>query len=86
MAYLSVPAIYNGSTIELLEAAPVHEPYRVLVTFIAPEAGEEQTKARSAAWADFLSTFGVWQDDPLVEATLDDIHSARISKAEPASL
>jgi hypothetical protein len=31
-----VPAIYDGQHIRLLEAAPVREPYRVLVTFLEP--------------------------------------------------
>lgn len=37
MPLISVPAIYDGKEIKLLEPAPVNDRYRVLVTFVAPE-------------------------------------------------
>jgi hypothetical protein len=83
MPLISVPAIYDGEQIRLLEAAPVGEPYRVLVTFIEP-AGEEESPLnhRDRFW----SSFGAWQDDGSVEDTIDTIYRARRSKSEPPPL
>jgi hypothetical protein len=83
MPLLSVPALYNGENIQLLEQAPVHEPYRVLVTFIEPlrESGESP-----AVQERFWASFGAWQDDKPVEATVSEIRQSRRSKAEPPAL
>lgn len=76
MPLVSVPPIYDGEQIRLLEAAPVGEPYRALVTFVEP-AGDLNHRDR------FWSSFGAWQDDGSVEDTIDTIYRARRSKSEP---
>lgn len=82
MSLISVPAIYDGERIRLLEAAPVEGPYRVLVTFVEPtrEQGESRDLNR------FRNSFGAWKDDRPAEETLRDIHEARRSRAEPPAL
>jgi hypothetical protein len=60
MPLVSVPAVYDGKEIRLLEPSPVRERYRVLVTFVEP-AGDE-----TAAPTDrtrFWRSLGAWQDD-----------------------
>ena len=65
MPLLSVPAVYDGKQIRLLETAPVQGgPYRVVVTFVEP-AREEEVLARDVAR--FWASFGAWQDDRPVE-------------------
>jgi hypothetical protein len=83
MNLVSVPAVYDGKEVRLLETPPVHGPYRVLVTFVEP-AGEGAVLPpdRTRFWASFAQ----WTDDRPVEETLQDIHDARQSKAEPPSL
>jgi hypothetical protein len=83
MPLVSVPALYDGNSITLLETPPSRKPYRVLVTFVEPAEAAE-TRARSAAR--FLNSFGAWRDDRPVEATLADIHEARRSRTEPPAL
>jgi hypothetical protein len=79
----SVPALYDGSTIHLLEQAPVSGPYRVLVTFVEPV----QEVARSpSALERFWASFGAWQGDESAETTVARIHQARRSKADPPAL
>ena len=82
MPLLSVPAVYDGKEIRLLEPPPVEGRYRVLVTFIAP-AREDASPADHARFRDSI---GAWQDDRPVEATLKDIYKARRSRAEPPVL
>ena len=48
MPLVSVPAVYDGRTITLLEAPPSREPYRVLVTFVEP-ADEADARASASA-------------------------------------
>src|SRR5438045_2767820 len=36
MPLISVPALYDGTSVQLLEQVSVNEPYRVLVTFVEP--------------------------------------------------
>lgn len=79
MSLVSVPAIYDGKQIRLLEMAPVRVPYRVLVTFVEPE---RRVRDLTRFWA----SFGAWQDNRPIEETLRDIHAARQSKAEPPAL
>ncbi len=81
MSVKSVPAIYDGGQIRLLEKAPVDRPYRVLVTFIEP-APELTAQDLARFWA----SFGSWQDDRPVEETLRTIHEARRSTTEPPDL
>jgi hypothetical protein len=83
MSLVSVPAIYDGKQIRLLELAPVQGAYRVLVTFIEP-THEEVTPPRDLTR--FWASFGAWQDERPIEETLRDIHEARRSKTEPPAL
>lgn len=83
MSLISVPAIYDGKQIRLLELAPVQGPHRVLVTFIEP-TDKKVTPPRDLAR--FWASFGAWQDERPVEETLRDIHEARRSKREPPAL
>lgn len=82
MSLVSVPAIYDGKQIRLLQLAPVREPYRVLVTFIAPTHEVTPPPDLARFWA----SFGAWQDERSVEDTLRDIHEARRSRMEPPAL
>ena len=81
MPLVSVPAVYDGKRIQLLEKAPVQEPYRLLVTFIEPA---DRTVSRNLTR--FWASFAAWQDDRPVEATLQDIHETRHSRQEPPGL
>jgi len=83
MSLVSVPAIYDGKQVRLLELAPVQGAYRVLVTFIEP-ADEKVTSPRDLAR--FWASFGAWKDEQRVEETLRDIHEARRSRTEPPAL
>jgi hypothetical protein len=84
MSLVSVPAIYDGKQVWLLEAPPaVQRPYRVLVTFMEP-AREPVTPPRDMAR--FWASFGAWQDERPVEETLRDIHEARRTRTEPPTL
>jgi len=83
MSLVSVPAIYDGENIALLEKPPSRRPYRVLVTFVEP-ADAADLRARNAAR--FMGSFGAWRDDRPIEATLADIHEARRSRTEPPAL
>lgn len=80
MPLVSIPAIYDGKQVRLLQTAPVEEPYYVVVTFVEPTG--EQMGFRARFWA----SFGAWQDDRSVEDTLQVIHQARRSKTEPPPL
>lgn len=83
MALISVPAVYDGSKVALLEEPPVRQPYRVLVTFIEPV---NTAKSQADDLKRFLASFGAWQDERPVEATLSDIHESRRSRGEPPAL
>ncbi len=78
MSFVSVPAIYDGDIIRLLETPPVAGPHRVLVTFVEPTT----TRDPSRFWA----SLGAWKDERSVEETLRDIHSARRSRSTPPGL
>ncbi len=82
MTMVSVPALYDGEHIQLLEVAPVEGPYRVLVTFVEPAEGQEAAIDAASFWA----SFGAWQDERPTEATLSDIHEARRSRTDPPAL
>jgi len=79
----SVPAVYDGKEIKLLEPPPVEGRYRVLVTFIEPTGNED---ARPAERSRFWRSLGAWQDDRPIEATLEDILQARRSRTAPPVL
>ncbi len=83
MPLVSVPALYDGNRIALLETPPSRKPYRVLVTFVEPA---DAADVRERAAARFLRSFGAWRDDRPVEATLADIHESRRSRTEPPAL
>ena len=67
MPLTSVPAVYDGKEIKLLEPSPAAEAL--------PERRER-----------LLRSLGAWQDDRPIEATLQDILSARRSRTEPPAL
>ena len=81
MPLTSVAAVFYGRQIRLLETPPVRQQYRVLVTFLEPERVPVPTVPEQ-----FWASFGAWADDRPVKATLQDIHTARKSKAEPPLL
>jgi hypothetical protein len=83
MPLVSVPALYDGNRIALLETPPSRKPYRVLVTFVEPV---DAADVRERIAARFLGSFGAWRDDRPVEATLADIHESRRSRTEPPAL
>ena len=83
MSLVSVPAIYDGKQIRLLENVPVVGPYRVLVTFLEPASEGVRTTADMAR---FWASFGAWQDSRPLEDTLRDMRTARHSKTEPPTL
>lgn len=67
MSLISVPAIYDGKQIRLLEMVPVVGPYRVLVTFMEPASeGIHPPADLTRFWA----SFGAWQDSRPLEDTL----------------
>jgi hypothetical protein len=83
MPLVSVPAVYDGKEIRLLEPSPVKGRYRVLVTFVEPAHDENlPSEDRSRFWR----AFGAWKDDRPAEATLEDILSTRRSRSEPPAL
>ena len=83
MPLVSVPAVYDGDRVALLETPPSRKPHRVLVTFVEPVDAAE---VRERIAARFLRSFGAWRDDRPVEAPLADIHDARGSRTEPPAL
>ncbi|MFO7916837.1 MAG: hypothetical protein R6V13_02010 [Anaerolineae bacterium] len=83
MPLISVPAVYDGKKIELLETPPVKGSYRVLVTFVEP-TGEAEGPPQDLPR--FWSSFGAWKDSRPVEETLEDIHATRHSKTTPPNL
>jgi hypothetical protein len=83
MPLVSVPAVYDGQEIRLLEPPPVRGRYRVLVTFVEPAGDESETPTDRAR---FWRSLGAWQDDRPVEATLEDILQARRSRSDPPAL
>jgi hypothetical protein len=87
MPLVSVPAVYDGQEIRLLEPPPVRERYRVLVTFVEPVCDDNATPTdRVRDRARFWRSLGAWQDDRPIEATLEDILQARRSRCDPPVL
>ncbi|MFW6136203.1 MAG: hypothetical protein ACOC7N_05225 [Chloroflexota bacterium] len=83
MPLVSVPAVYDGEEVRLLEEARVKGSYRVLVTFVEPTPeGEPSGRDMSRFWG----SFGAWRDDRPIEETLRDIYEARSSKTEAPAL
>jgi hypothetical protein len=83
MPLVSVPAVYDGTKVDLLETPPTDRPYRVLVTFIEPVKEDDEPPSSEAR---FWASFGAWQDDRPLDATLADIYAVRRSRAEPPPL
>jgi hypothetical protein len=83
MPLVSVPAVYDGERITFLEMPPSREPYRVLVTFVEPA---DATEIRKQAQERFMASFGAWEDDRPIEATLADIYESRRSGSEPPAI
>jgi len=83
MPLISVPAVYDGTNIALLEKPPSRTPYHVLVTFVEP-VDTADMRARNSVR--LLRSFGAWRDDRPIEATLAEIHEARRSRTEPPAL
>ena len=79
MPLLTIPAIFDGKDIRLLENAPVRVPYQVMVTFVNPETDKSSHDR-------FWSSFGAWQDDRPITDTLHDIYASRVSRSEPRAL
>ena len=76
MSLISVPAVYDGNVIRLLETPPVAGSHRVIVTFIDVTADISR----------FWDSLGAWQDERPAEETLRDIYSARRSRTAPPGL
>ena len=70
MPLVSVPAIYDGQQVWLLEAAPVHGPYRVLVTFVEPEPNEVEASNHPQKFEELK---GIWRG---IDLSLEDIQTA----------
>jgi hypothetical protein len=83
MPYVSVPAVYDGKRVRLLEEAPVKGSYRVLVTFVEPTRKGEPSRCDMPR---FWDSFGAWRDDRPISETLRDIQEARSSKTEAPAL
>ncbi len=83
MPLLSVPAIYDGEQVRLLEAVPIEGAYRVLVTFVEPVDGQGAPPASGTSLDALDASFGAWRDERPIEDTLRDIHEARRSRTAP---
>ena len=83
MPLVSIPAVFDGTTVTLLETAPYHEPYQVVVTFVAPVIAETDA---STDMARFWSSFGAWADESAEVAPIESIRADRRSKREPPQL
>lgn len=82
MSLISIPAVYDGEHVCLLEKPPVHEAYSVFVTFVEPVKAVIARPSGARFWA----SFGAWLDDGATDATLDRIYAARNSRIEPPLL
>jgi hypothetical protein len=82
MSLISVPAVYDGKEIKLLESPPVEGPYRVLVTFIEPTSAQTSERDLARFWA----SFGAWKDNRTTEEIIKSIHESRHSRHEPPQL
>jgi len=76
MPLVSVPAIYDGQQVWLLEAAPVRGPYRVLVTFVEPEPNQLHACNRLQKFEELK---GIWRG---MDLSLQDIQTAEYKVPE----
>ena len=58
MPLISVPAVYDGTNIALLEKPPSRAPYHVLVTFVEPVDAADMRVRNTTR---LLRSFGAWQ-------------------------
>lgn len=82
MTYITVPAIFDGKNIRLLEEPPVNKPYRVMVTFLSPN----EIDTAEAKMERFKASFGAWDDDRSIKETINDIYESRQSRPKPPSI
>jgi hypothetical protein len=82
MPLISVPAVYDGKEIKLLESPPVKGPYHVVVTFVEPTSAPSSERDLSRFWA----SFGAWKDERTTEEIIKNIHESRRSRREPPKL
>ena len=74
MSLVSVPAIYDGKNIRLLESVSVKSPYRVVVTFLEPIKNKaDMTRNLDRFWA----SFGSWESEETAEETVKGIYGDR---------
>jgi len=83
MSLMSVPAIYDGKTIRLLEPVSIKSPYRVVVTFLEPIRDQARTLRNLDR---FWASFGAWKSDEPAEETVKRIYESRRSRSEPPKL
>ncbi|MGC9523428.1 MAG: hypothetical protein ACP5HG_16280 [Anaerolineae bacterium] len=83
MPIISVPAVYDGERVRLLERPPDRRRYRVLVTFLEPEQVPEPAAADPER---LMASFGAWEDDRSAEEIIEDLRETRQSRSEPPSL
>jgi hypothetical protein len=83
MSLVSVPAVYDGNEVRLLESISLEGPYRVVVTFLEPLPGAEAAPDDEAG---FWASFGAWVDERSPDELARDIRAARQSRAEPPGL
>ena len=82
MPLISIPAVFDGTTIRLLEAIPFHEPYRVMVTFVEPVNATTEAPDLTRFWA----SFGAWHAESDEVDPMERIRADRRSKVEPPAL
>ncbi|MBM4424470.1 MAG: hypothetical protein FJ030_13970 [Chloroflexi bacterium] len=82
MSLVSVPAIYDGKTIRLLESVSMNSPYRVVVTFLEPIREANAARNLDRFWA----SFGAWVSEESAEETVRRIRESRRSRSEPPNL
>ncbi len=80
MTMLSVPALYDGQNIQLLEKPPLMGEYEVIVTFVRPHTAADN------AWQAFMASFGGWQDDRAPEDHVAALYADRRSRPAPPAL
>jgi len=78
MPLISVPAVYDGTNIALLEKPPSRTPYRVLVTFVEPV---DAAGMRARNTDRLLGSFGAWREQPPARTP----SSSRVATAAPES-
>ncbi len=78
MPLVSVPAIFDGQQVRLLETAPVRGPYRVLVTFVEPAHDRVEIGSHPRGLKELK---GIWQG---IELSFEDIQAVEYKISEDA--